>query len=143
MAVGEKQIQQAIVVIVEKSCSPAEKRNGGIRNSGRIAHIREAGIPVISVERVVVIRKIGDAEVDAPVSVVIAYRNPHRCLFAAFIVKRKSRKIADVLECAVVLVAVKILWDRIVGDQQIRPAIVVYIHEDDDGWPDLLVANDS
>ena len=90
MPVGEKKVEQPIVVVIQKPRTPAEERNRRVGDSRRVAHIGKTGVAIVAVERVVVVGKIRDAEIDFAIAVVIADRNSHRGLLATLVIQRKS-----------------------------------------------------
>src|SRR5258708_3895297 len=127
MAVGDEYIQEAVVVEIQETCAPPKKGNSGTAKSGRIGDIREVEVAIIAVESLVVIGKRGDEKIETAVAVVVSDGNAHGCLGETFVGKRKAGKIADVFKRAVVAISVKIAWNRIVGDGEIEPTIIVRI----------------
>ena len=115
MAVGAKYIEQAVVVVIEKSGSPAQKWKSDRGDSCARGHIGKIAVAIIAIESVVVIGKIRNVEIDFSVAVVIAHRDAHGRLLAPFIIQCKPGNIAYVLERAIVFVAVEILGDGVVG----------------------------
>jgi hypothetical protein len=89
----------------------------------------KSAFAVVAVEGVVVVGKIGDVKADAAAVIVVADRDAHGACSRPSSFRAKPGKIADVFECAVVFVAVKIFRDRIVGNSEVYPAVVVYIHK--------------
>src|SRR2546427_740241 len=85
-------------------------------------------LAVVGVEGVVVIRKIRYVEVHPAVVVVIAYSDAHRGLLAPVLVQRETRGQADVFERAVAAIAIEIVRRRVIGHEQVGPAVVVHVH---------------
>src|SRR6266571_2917937 len=114
VAIGRENIEQTVVVVVEESSSPAQKgkSDGGYsRASGNIGKI---AIAVVTIQSIVVVGKIGDIEIDFSVAVVVAHGDTHGCLLAPFVIQGEPGNITNVLERAVVLVAVEVLGDGVV-----------------------------
>src|SRR5260370_22555635 len=129
MPIGEKNVEESIIVIVQKTRTPTEKWNCHVRHAGSEAYIGKAGVSVVAVQRVVVVGEIRDAEVDSSVAVVIADRNPHSGLFSTLVIQSESREVTDVLERAVMLVVVEVFRDGIIRNQQVNPAVIIDINE--------------
>src|SRR5207244_12021490 len=64
MPIDDEDIEQSVVVIVQKTGAPAQKRDRRVGNPRGKAHVGEAGFPVIAVKGVVVIGKICDVQID-------------------------------------------------------------------------------
>src|SRR5580704_16977207 len=90
VAVGNENIEQAVFVVVQKTGSPPEERDGEGSNSCAKGHIRKCRFSVVAIERVVIIREVGNVKVDLPVAVVIAHGDPHGSLLAPFVIQGKS-----------------------------------------------------
>ena len=129
MPVGDKQIQPAVVIEIQESRSPGEKRCRGPGKPRHVGHIRKTSVPVISVERFVIIGKRRREKIDSPCPLVIPNRDPHGRLFAAVIAQGKSRRIALVFKGPVVLVSIKVVRCGIIRHHQIHPTVIIDIHE--------------
>ena len=81
------------------------------------------------VQHVRVVREVRDVDVVAAVVVVIADRHAHVGLLAARLVEGGPRRVADVLERTVALVAIEVVRRGVVGDEQVEPAVVVEVEE--------------
>src|SRR5713101_289676 len=127
MPIGDENIQEAVVVEIQKTRAPPKERNSGTAKSCGIGDIREVEGAVIPVERLVVIGKRGNKKIEAAVAVVVSDGNAHRCLGQTFIGERETREIADVFKRAIVAIAVEIARNRIVGHRKVEPAVIVRI----------------
>src|SRR5216684_7622414 len=117
MPVGHENVEQPVVVVIEKAGAPTEKRDRQCRDSSAKADVGERRVAFIPVKRVVIVGKIRDVEINFTIAVVIAHCDSHGGLLTSIVVQCESREIADVFESPVVLVPVKILWYGIVRDR--------------------------
>src|SRR5262249_9350075 len=129
MAVGGKDVEPAVIVVVEKAGSPAQKGIFGIGELGADGDVGEIAAAIVAIEGVVIVGKVGDVKADAAAVIVVAGGDAHGSLFAAVVIEGEAGKVADVFERAVVLVAVEIFGHRIIGHCQVEPAIVVNVHK--------------
>src|SRR6267378_916265 len=129
MSVGDKYVEQPVVIVVEKARAPAKKRDRQCRDSSAKADVGERRVAFIPVKGVVIVGEIRDVKIDFAITVVIAHCDSHGGLLTSIVVQCKSREIADVFESPVALVPVKILWYGIVRDRQIDPPVVVHVHK--------------
>ena len=86
---------------------------------------------MVAVEDVVVVGEVGDVQVVAAVVVVVADGHAHVGLRPPVGVERRARGVADVGEPAAAEVAVDVVRPRVVGDEQIEPAVVVHVEPGD------------
>src|SRR5260370_35373727 len=100
MTVDDKNIQQPVVVKVQKTGSPGQKRNCRDRQTGTVGNIRKTVLPIIPVQRLVIIGKRCREQIDFPVPVVISHSNTHIRLLAPVLTQRKSRNVAYILKKA-------------------------------------------
>src|SRR6185437_4750536 len=107
MAVDFEEVEPAVVVVVEEAITPAYEGDGGLRDSGLVADVGEAGVTIIVVENLVVVSEIGDIEADEAVVLIIPGGNAHGGDFAAVFVKGEAGDIALVVEGAVPFVDVE------------------------------------
>src|SRR5467141_4538938 len=117
MSVGDKYVEQPVVIVVEKARAPAKKRDRQCRDSSAKADVGERRVPFIPVKGVVIVGEIRDVKIDFAITVVIAHCDSHGGLLTSIVVQCKSRKITDILKRAIVLVSVEILRHGIVRDR--------------------------
>src|ERR1700731_289923 len=129
MPVGNENVKQPIVVVVEKARAPTQKRYRQCRDSSTKTDVGERRVTFIAVKRVVIVGKIRDVEIDFAIAVVITHCDSHGGLLTSIVVQCKSRKIADILKRAIVFVAVQVLGDGIVGNSQVEPTVIVHVNE--------------
>ena len=131
VAVGDDEVEPAVVVVIGEGGPPAEERDARTGDARRIADVREEALAVVVVEDVVVVGEVRDVEVVAPVVVVVADGHAHVGLLAPRLVQGRARGVADVLERAVAAVAVEVVRRGVVGHEEIEPAVVVEVEEGD------------
>src|SRR5882757_8275320 len=120
MTAGNEDVLPPVIVVVDETVAPAKKWNRIFGDAGLIACVTEIQIAVVPIQHLVVIGKIGVQYVEAPVISIVAYSDAHgRCL-AAIMVDRITGLEAEILECTVTLVAVEIVWSRVICHQQLR-----------------------
>src|SRR5437868_14679761 len=129
MPIGHEDVDEAIVVIVEKAGPPSEKGNRRFRNAGTEGDIAKISVPIISIQGVVIIREVRDIQIDFAVAIVVAYGNSHRGLLARIPIDGESGQITYVLKGAIVAVAIEVLGNRVVRDHQIDPTIIINVDE--------------
>src|SRR5947208_7266775 len=127
MSLRNEEIFPAIIVVIEQMRTPTGKSKSPAAHAGRVGHILEAAFAVVVKEVIAFIRKVRDDNVGATVIVVVAEVSPHPCKrFAVLIVGNACRK-ADFGERAISVVVVQEARHRIVGDKDVREAVVVII----------------
>ena len=123
-------VEPAVVVDVDELHAPPEIRPGGRGDARRVAAIAEhAGRPVL-VQRVVVVREVGDDEIGKAVAVVVAGIDAHAGLRPAVAAQRRARDQSLLDERPVFPVSEQQVRHRVVGHVDVRPAIVIEIGED-------------
>src|SRR2546430_6877083 len=127
MPMRNEEVFPAIIVVIEQMRTPTGKSESRATHARRVGHILEGAFTVVVKEEIAFIRKIRDDNVRATVIVVIAEVGPHHCKrFAVLIVGNACGK-ADFDERAISVVVVQEARHRIVGDKDVREAVVVII----------------
>src|SRR5260370_13370752 len=129
VAVGDKQIEPSVVVDVQKARAPAEKGDGRLRDAHLVAYVSEVGVAIVAVERAVGDGEGGVIEIDEAIVGIVARGDSHAGSLAAALVQSIAAGGAGILEGAVALVEIKIVWRRVVGHQQVRTAVAIDIDE--------------
>src|SRR5260370_1508870 len=125
VAVGDEDVEQAIVVKIQKTGAPGKERNRRIAEAGAKRHVGKICAAIIAIERFVVVGKRGDEKVEFAIAIVIAHADAHGSLRTAFFIDGKAAEVADVFEGAVVAIAIEVVGRGIVGDEEIEPAVIV------------------
>src|SRR5260370_37058626 len=98
MPVGHENVEQPIVVVIEKAGAPTQKRNRQCRDSRAKADVGERRVAYIPEKRVVIVGKIRDVEINFTITVVMAHCDSHGGLLASILTQSKSRHLASVFE---------------------------------------------
>src|ERR1044071_9055025 len=106
MAVGDEQIDPTVVCIVEKFRSPPDVRQTDGCNFCRIRNIGKGVWSITAVQRVVVVVKVGDKQIQLSVMIVVAQRHTHGSLLAAILINGGSRLKPDLLKRAVTVIVI-------------------------------------
>ena len=106
MAVGNDQIQPAIVVKIDKASAPTKKRKRDLAESGQKSYIGKISIAVVVIEHVRVVRKVCNVETDTARVVIIADRDSHSRLLSSVLVQSNPRRVADLFESSIAFVYV-------------------------------------
>src|SRR5579859_3140702 len=129
VAVGDEDVQKAIVVKVEKAGAPGEKRNCRVTETGAERDVCEIAVAVVAIKRFIVVGKGGDEKVELAVAIVIAEGDAHGGLGAAFFVDSETTLIAHIFKGAVATVVIEVVGCGIVGDDKVEPTVVVEVGE--------------
>ena len=130
VAIGRKEVLIAVVVKVEKPCAPSHLGNALRRNARYEGYVEKKSTALIFVQGIVLAFKVGDKNIEVPIVVVIADRRAHAPLFGAVAAIGHARAEALIDKGSVALILVQIVGSRVVGDENIGPAIAVEIAED-------------
>ncbi len=130
MTVRSKQIEPAVIVVVEKSIAPPYERNCCLRDAGLVTHVRKAGVAVVVVKHLVVIAEIGDKKADQPAVLVVARGDAHGGNLSPILVQREARHVAFVVERPVSFIDVEEVRLRVVPDHKVWFAVIIDVDED-------------
>src|SRR6266849_10913793 len=126
VAVANENVGPAVVVHVEKPAAPAEIL-GVLPEAALVSGVLEIGAAEIVVKRGCVAGKICFDEIEIAVEIVIGGGDAHARLRLAIGAESAPRFHGDVGESAVLLILIEGAGGGIVGDVNVRPAIVVKI----------------
>src|SRR6267143_2496921 len=132
MAVGQDQIERAVVVIVEVLESPAAQKPGSLRNAVRVCDIVKGLVFVVSVKRKHFLIDIRHKEILPAIVVQIAGVDAHTGTRLAVVAKcylglQCHFFPAGLSGCIRTAVDEQKILDRIVGNEQVHTPVVVYI----------------
>ena len=130
VAVGEEDVEPAVVVEVGKARTPSEPAR--VEPETRLEGlVFTTPLPGIGVERRGVAGEVGLHDVQPPVAIEVADADAHAGLRLAVLAVRAAGSDADVFERAVVAVAVQRARVGVVGHVDVGPAVVVEVQRDD------------
>src|SRR6185369_4525501 len=87
MSIHNEQVEPAIVVIIDKTRAPTQKRNRNFTKSGLKRYVCEIVVAVVVIKNVRIVREVGDMKIDAAVVVIITDGETHSRLFAAILIQ--------------------------------------------------------
>ena len=130
VAVGEEDVEPAVVVEVDEPGAPAEPPRVEAEAAGERPVLAEA-VPEVGVQRRRVAGEVGLDDVEGAVAIVVADADAHARLRLAVLAVGAAGADADVGERAVVVVAIERARVRIVRDVDVGPAVVVEVERAD------------
>ena len=87
VAVSDDQVIPAIVIVIEKACTPSQERDSRFAQTGLKGNVREVTLAFIVVEHVRIVGKVRDVKINSAVVVVISNRQSHPRLLAAVFIQ--------------------------------------------------------
>lgn len=135
--IGDYEVEQAIVVVVEPGSAYAERVRGFVVDAGLLGHVSKSAIAVVVVKRV--LAGVGDEKVGAAVIIVIAGGDaeaeaefdPREAGFFGDIIERA---VASVSKQAVIKRRVSFLQFRklgTVGEKEVHEAVAIVVEHRD------------
>ena len=135
VAIRDENIQQSVVIKVDESGSPSEKRNGWTAQACPECDFGKTGITIIPEKRVVIVGKYCHIKVDFAVAIVVTHCNPHGCLRQPIVGESEAGQVTHVFKGTVVKITVEITRDRIVCHGQVEPTVTVEVARADRRHP--------
>ena len=106
-AVDDKEVEPAVVVVVEELGAPANIRQARRGGSGSEGHVDKVLAAFVAVEDVVLLGEVAHEQVQMTVVAKIAHGHAHAPLLTAVLADRDPERKRDLLERAVAEVAVE------------------------------------
>ena len=126
MAIGNKHVQPAVVVVVKKPSSETKHRKSGTSDAGLCTHVPKTAFTVVMKDVIRRLLKIRNEQIKPAIVIVIAQRNAHRCHSVAETRQAHSRGHPDFAEFSVVIVE-QVGGQPVIGYEQVWPAVVVVV----------------
>ncbi len=125
--VGGEDVEPAVEVVVEEERREAEAQEGGLADGrgGRV--VDEEPRPFVVVERHHLVREVAHHDAGAARAVVVGGIGPHSGAGHAGLAEGHARGHAHVREGPLAPVAVQLVGLGVVGDEEVRPAVVVVV----------------
>src|SRR5215469_4581985 len=130
MAVGEDEVELAVVVVVEEFEPPAAEEPGGLGDFVRARDIAKGFVFLVAVEREALLVDVGDEEVLVAAAEEIGGIDAHAGSGLAFLAEGNFGGERDLFELAVAAVGVEEILHRVVGDEEVHEAVVVDVGGD-------------
>ena len=127
---GPVQLQNvgpAVVVIIDELHGHPAQPKGLVPDSRAKCEVIESSILVVVVQTIHFEIKVRDIYVLPAVAIHVRGVDPHSSLVAAVLARRHPGHQRNILKCSVVLINEQKIRPRIVGDGEVRPAVVVEI----------------
>src|ERR1043165_4842109 len=90
MSIHNKQIEPAIVVVVDKTRSPTQKRNRNFTKPGLKCYVSKIVVAVVVIKNIRIVREVGDMKIHATVVVTITNSESHPSLLATILIQRHA-----------------------------------------------------
>src|SRR3954471_1985925 len=126
MTVGGKQIEESIVIKIQKHGSPTHIRMSCVVKPGFPSYVIEH-FTLIFVEGVVIVRIRRDENVGLAIVVVVANSQPHVGLFGSVAAAGDTPRQRVFLEFSITLVVVEVVETRIIGHENVRTTIAIEV----------------
>ena len=130
VAVGQEQIDQAVVVVIEELQAPAAQQPGGLRHAVRRRDVGEELVAVVLVEREHLLIDVGDEQILLPVAVDVGSVDAHPRSGLTVGAESNLRGQRNLLPLALATVREQEVLDGVVGDEQIHQTVVVDVGGD-------------
>src|SRR5580698_1481204 len=131
MSVGDEDVLPAVVIVVEEKTAEAERDQRGAADVRVRGFIHEQPIAFVVIKRQHLIRKIRNNQTGAAGAVIIRRVNPHASARDTVFAEPDAGGNGALFERSVFLIEVKLIGLRVVGDQDVRPSVVVVIENRD------------
>src|SRR6516225_3727513 len=125
--VGDKKVQPAIVIVIKESPAEAQDYFSRFSHSRDGTDFVEETLAIVVPDVVPDRLEIRDVQAKIAVIVVVAQRHAHGCHLVAVAGEPGAARHSHFGERAVMIVVVEISCQAIVGDKEVRPAVVVVV----------------
>src|SRR5262245_18661709 len=126
MTLPNKQVLPPVIVVIEKVRAPTGVEQGDPSYSTGAGNIVERAVAV-SKQGIFLVRERVDEQIRPPVVIIVFKHDSHAGKASALIVERNSTLQAKLFEGAVQFVSKELLMERVVGNRDVGPAIVVEV----------------
>src|SRR5437879_6231328 len=131
VAVGYEDVGPAIVVVVEEETAEAERDERRASDFGLRGFVDEQAVAFVVVERDHLIGKVADDDAGVSAAVIVGGVGAHAGAGYAVFTEGDAGGDAALFERSVFLVEVELVGLRVVGDQEVGPAVGVVIEDCD------------
>src|SRR6266480_2669741 len=107
MAIGNKQINPTVIVVVEKLGTPTDIRETYSSDIGSVGNIGERIVTIVVEEGVVVVIEVSFEYVQLAIMIIVSHGNAHASLFTAILINGRTGVEPDLLECSISVIVVK------------------------------------
>src|SRR5260221_1923366 len=131
MTVRNKKVDVAVIVVIEKLYAPTAHEAGRAADADWNRNVVKRFVVAILVDGVHFLIDIGYEQILPAVLIEVGSVHAHSGSRVALLAECDARRQADLLEFAVAAVAEEKILNRIVGDEEIHPAVIVDVGRDD------------
>ncbi len=131
MAVGNENVGPAIEIVVEEKTAEAKSEQGSAADFGARSLVNEESFAFVVIERKHLIREVRNQQAGEAGVIVVGGVHAHAGTGHAVFAKGDSRDHRFFGECAVAIVAIKLVRLRVIRKQKIGPAVIVKIEHRD------------
>ena len=131
VAVGREDVEVAVEVVVEEEDAERQRQQARAADGGRRRLVDEQLRALVVVEREHLVREVADEQVRAAGAVVVAGVDAHRAARDAVLAVGHAGRDPLLGERAVPVVAIELVRLRVVGDEDVGPAVAVVIEDGD------------
>src|SRR5260370_41506517 len=127
----KENVRPAVEIIVEEKTSEAESEQGSTADfrAGRL--VNEEAFSFVVIERKHLVREIGDEQAGKAGMIIVGGVHAHTGAGNAVFAEGDSRYHGFFRECAIAIVAIKLVGLRVIRKQKVWPAVVVEIEHSD------------
>ena len=127
VAINGDQVERAVEIVIGKCAAEAQRCFRGQPDATLHGNVRKITTRIRAVKPDHLVIKIGNRNSGPSGVVEVPNVHAHAGARLAFGAESDSRFDGDIFECAVTLIAIQLVWLRIICDQQIGPAVVVVV----------------
>ena len=131
VAVGYEDVGPPVVVVVEEEAAEAERDERGASDFGLRGFVDEQAVAFVVVERNHLVGEVADDDAGVPAAVVVGGVGAHSGAGYAVFAEGDAGGDAALFEGSVFLIEVELVRLRVVGDQEVGPAVGVVIEDCD------------
>src|SRR5712692_9890363 len=125
VAVDDEQVAPAVVIEIEEARAECAVENAGLADAGGDGVVGEGAVAIVAVEAVELEIKMADEKVGQAVVGDVGGVGAHAGFGAAVFAEASAGSEAGVAKGAVAIVEVEEVALRVVGDEDVGPAVIV------------------
>ena len=125
VAVDDEQVAPAVVVEIEKARAESTVQEIRLADAGRDRVVGERAVAIVAIEAIEFVIEMADEEIGQAVVGDVGGVGAHAGFGAAFFAEACAGGVTGVFEGAVAFIDVEKIALRVVGDEDVGPAVVV------------------
>src|SRR5712671_8164325 len=131
MPIGDEDIRPAIIVIIEKKASEAQRDQSGPSNFGLRGLVHKKSAAFIVVERHHLVGEVADDDAGMAAAVVVGGVHAHAGARHAIFAESYTSGDSALFEGAIFFIEVEFVGLSVIGNQDVGPAVTVVIEDGD------------